>query len=334
MDHWKLQAQQAKDLLTLCLADAIHQALSAQVGPFWFLEFARTDQEEEEKRRITRPGQSSINDLDLQALLKILRYRDSYADRILEFYGFLNPKDPYAMQAQKRQLRSLLDRLITDFRNQIEAHTRVSDIQKGNDQRLYGYREALEDMVKLSGIFQNVADRNGKSYHAQIKELSTPKKKSKLPLLLSIVIGCALVAGIVSAIIFWPEAPAQTPKKTPEAPTTGNVYYNTGNAHFDPGTLTLQPKHVYYDGNEIVAVCFVLNGTDATVSNIHVEKFILYDHQNRKICAAAFGEIKDMVLEPNQYAEWTFRFPAATVLDPEADLTALRVESRSAYYAP
>ena len=88
LENWKLSAQQAKDLLALCLANGIQRALSQQIGPFWFLEFARIDQQEEEKKRITRPGQSSVNDLDLQALLKILRYREDYTDRILTFYGF------------------------------------------------------------------------------------------------------------------------------------------------------------------------------------------------------------------------------------------------------
>ena len=332
MPNGKLAAQQAKDLLSVCLAKAIQKAMYTTQGPRWFETFSQEDQQEEPGHRILKTGQVNIMDLDLQALLKILRYRESYADRILSFYGFITA-DEYAAKNQKRQLRSLLDRLITEFRNQMEAHVRVADIEKSFRQQpaqgLYGYQEALQDMEKLAGIFQQVRDSSGVSYYDRICQLrnAMPGKKKRLWL-----IPAGIAAALVIAAGVWLLAtPPRTQTAETPAPTTGNVFYNPDNAVFTEGKVTILPMHVYYEGDQVVAKCFVLNGTDKTAENIRVDGLIFLNG-DEAICAGQFGLLEDMTLQPHTYEEWIFVFPEELVERWNGDFTgALRCISNCTY---
>lgn len=311
----KQAAQQAKDLLTLCLAKAIQDSLTAELSPHWFQAFLRDDQAREPKFQIARNGQATIRDLDLQALLKILRYRDQYSDRVFAHFGCITGTDPFADQTKKRQIRSLLDRLITDFRNGIEAHSRVADIEQGDADRIYGYKEALQDMEKLSGIFATVRDNQGVSYHNRICALSKPKKKAWWLLL-----PVALIA-ISIAIFFLLPGILIRAESNPTIPT-GNVYYSENPAVI-PDKVTVRATYVYYEGDMLVAKCRVLNGLNEPIDNIKVDKLLLTDKDDKLIAAAGFGELEGMVLRANSYGEWCFQFPAETVLNPDADLTVV-----------
>ncbi len=324
MSKQKQTVQQAKDLLTLCLAKAIDEALTAKMGPFWFSRFLEDDQEQEVAFRIARNGQNSIRDLDLQALLKILRYRDNYAQAVLVYYEFLNFNDPYEAHTRQRQIRSLLDRLITDFRNQIEAHNRVADIERNmrrrDEARLYGYQEALNDMVKLSGIFANVGSNEVRGYHRQIQRLAqTPGRthRPRRPLVI-VVSAVVLVAALVCLLSFI----NITPKYTPAASTTGNVYYRPGEPAKLGNQLSIQPIHVYYDNGTIVAQCYIHNGMNRVAKNIYVNDLTLYN-QEGAICTASFGELSGLKLRRDHSDLWTFVFTADCISNYGADLTQI-----------
>ena len=87
MQKWGQIAHEAKDILTVCLAKSIDTALTAQLGNNWFFQFAQDDAREKVNNRITKIGQTSVRDLDLQALLKFLRYRASLSQQVLTYYG-------------------------------------------------------------------------------------------------------------------------------------------------------------------------------------------------------------------------------------------------------
>ena len=323
MSQEKQIAQQVKDLLTLCLAKAIDQSLCAQLSPNWFYAFLAEDQAQDPKFQIARNGQASIRDLDLQALLKILRYRDRFSNLVFSYYGLSAGSDPFADQTRQRQIRSLLDRLITDFRNSIEAHSRVADIEQehcGEDNRIYGYREALQDMCKLASLFPGICDSKGKSYYKQIQKLCKPKKH--LWWLLSIP------AAIAIALVLWLALrPGAEPTEALQAqdigPTTGNVFYDPGNTGFEPDELTIRPKHVYYEDGKLIAHCYVLNGTQSTLSQIDITYLSIHDSTKQMIAAAQFGVLGDLTLAPGTYGEWTFCFPADTISMKDAQLDSL-----------
>jgi hypothetical protein len=185
MQNWSHVAHEAKDILTVCLAKGIDQALSAQYGACWFADFAEADAKEKVNTRITKPGHHSVQDMDLQALLQLLRYRSHLTQQVLFYYGFFEGLDQFSAEGQLQQLSNLLDRLINDFRNRIEAHARAADIERelsgeGMD-RIYGYEEAYQDMYKLTRIFGTVTDGDGVPYARRMAAL-TEKKKKRWPL--------------------------------------------------------------------------------------------------------------------------------------------------------
>ena len=326
MAQGKQAAQQAKDLLTLCLAKAIDQCLCVRLGPRWFCAFLADDREQDPKFQIARNGQVSIRDLDLQALLKILRYRERFSNLVFSHYGLSTGNDPFADQTRQRQIRSLLDRLITDFRNSIEAHSRVADIEqdhRGEDNRIYGYREALQDMCKLASLFPHICDEKGKSYHKQIEKLCKPKRS-----LLWLIPAAALAAALVTLLI---AKPWSQPAPAPEPPTTGNVFYNLNNAFFEPDDVTIRPTHIYYDDGMLVAKCLILNGRSTTVSQLEVEALTVMDGEDTIIAQAAFGSLEDLTIPSNRYEEWTFYFPKETVLLDNALLQTIHLQFQLQY---
>ena len=104
MHNAKQIALQAKDLLTVCLAKAIDTALTEKLGEHWFTEFCREDAQDP-KYAIVNKGQNGTGDMDLQALLKILRRRERFAEQVLQYYGFINRDDPFAQDTRRQQLQ-------------------------------------------------------------------------------------------------------------------------------------------------------------------------------------------------------------------------------------
>ena len=183
----KSAALKIKDMLTLCLADAIEQAMLTQAGINWFSAFAKYDASPECKTPILQPHQTSVRDCDMQALLKILRYREPYADAVLEYYGFFSPDDHYGNTIKKGHFQHLLNRLITDFRNRMEAHTRAADLRAdAGAAMLYDYNDAVTDMLKLAEIFAAVKDGAGVSYYGRMKQVADELRAQRAVTLYSI----------------------------------------------------------------------------------------------------------------------------------------------------
>lgn len=319
MQNWRQIAHEAKDMLTVCLAKSIDRALSAQNGINWFADFALAESKEKVNTRIVKPGHQSVQDMDLQALLKFLRYRTSLTNQVLSYYGFFEGLDDFAAEGQLRQLSALLDRLINDFRNRIEAHNRAVDIEKelsGHGlERVYGYEEAYQDMLKLARIFRSVTDSSGTSYARHIESLKAEKKEEKkktkrLPILL----GAVAVLSLVIGLYFWLK------------PDTPHYVYRSSLAPtVKTGEISVQPAKVYYDGDELVAVCYVVNGLQERVSQVSVDQLILHDGE-RIIAAADFGTLEGLTIAPGGSVTHKFRFPKEAVQLHDSKLPQLKAQ--------
>lgn len=305
MDGWRQIAHEAKDLLTVCLAKAIDQPMTAQYGSQWFAAFVQEDLHAKVSNRIAKAGQVSVQDLDLQALLKFLRYRTEMAGQVLHYYGFFAGLDPFSTEQQLRQLNDLLDRLIHDFRNRIEAHSRASDLEKelSGEQmnRIYGYEEAVQDMIKLASIFPTVTDRQNVPYCKRIENLTKQEKRAfpKLAVALSAVI---LAAGILLGILLF----------------SPNTYKSTPS--MVQGVASIQAVEIRYEGSEIVAVCRIFNGTEKEISQLDITDFQL-TCEGQLLAQAQFGLLPNAVVAPGSSLDWQFRFPANTVFIPDGDLS-------------
>ena len=317
MQNWSQIAHDAKDILTVCLAKGIDQALSIRLGNAWFADFAEAEAKEKVNTRITKPGQQSVRDMDLQALLKLLRYRSTLTQQILTHYGFFDGLDGFAMDGQLQQLNNLLDRLINDFRNRIEAHARAVDIEKeltGNGlDRVYGYEEAYQDLYKLTRIFGDVTDSSGVPYARRMAALTA--KKKKWPLLAGVAAVLALVIGVTLWLLPGRNA---------------NIYRDNRKPELVKDQIALQPIRVYYDGKELVAECYLVNGTEKRVKNIDVSSIqILVD--GREVAAADFGMVDDVKIASGESVKRQFRFPEDTVSIYNAKLSDIRINFTCEY---
>lgn len=320
MQNWRQISMEAKDILTVCLAKAIDQALTAQLGSNWFANFAKEDAKEKVSLRITKAGQRSVRDLDLQALLKFLRYRSGLTSRVLYHHGFFEHMDAFSAEDQRRQLNTLLDRLMNDFRNRIEAHSRAADIEKELSgqglNRIYGYEEAYQDMYKLARLFPGVTDSKGVPYWRRMSALTGNKKKKWLPPLIGAAVVTAVLSVILLGSLVWKIAGSMP-----------DVYRNNSAPVFQQDQIAVQPIKVWYDGDELVALCYVMNGTDQTVSNVKIYGMYL-TNQGKELAAANFGVLEDVTIAPGKVIQWKFRFPKDTVFVQDAELTnpQIRIE--------
>lgn len=319
MQAWRQVAHEAKDILTVCLAKAVDRALADRLGQQWFADFAQSDAKEKVGSRITKNGQTSVRDLDLQALLKLLRYRRELANQVLDYYGLFDGMDAFASDAQIQQFNGLLDRLINDFRNRIEAHSRAADIEKELSgqglNRIYGYEEAVQDMYKLARIFAEVKDSNGVAYYQRIAALTTGKKKKWIFAVVAAV--AATVALIVGAVLL-------------NGGNDTNVYYNNSAPVAVSDEVTVQPVRVYYSGEGLVAECHVINGTEQAVKNVDVYHFVVTSGGQR-LAAANFGQLNGLTIAPGESVMWKFYFPKETVLLHNAQLPGLLTQIKCRY---
>lgn len=307
MDRWRQIAHEAKDLLTVCLAKAIDQPMTAQYGSQWFAAFVQEDLHAKVSNRIAKTGQVSVRDLDLQALLKLLRYRTETATQVLSYYGFFAGLDAFSTEQQLRQLNDLLDRLIHDFRNRIEAHSRAADLEKelSGEQmsRIYGYEEAVQDMIKLASIFPTITDPQNTPYCKRIESLIPKKKKPLLPIFAASLAALILVAGLIWGI---------------SALVGRNTYTNSPT--MIQGVASIQAVEIRYEGNEIVAVCRIFNGTGNELRHIDITEFQLVS-EGKVLARAQFGLLENAVVASGSTLDWQFRFPADTVMIPDGDLS-------------
>lgn len=105
---------------------------------------------------------------------------------------------------------------------------------------------------------------------------------------------------------------------------TGNRYVNQYNYEPVSGFLSVKPANVYYDGDSIIAKCYIVNGTDHTVDSVLIHNFELTVN-GKTICDGAFdGEGPTQVnLEPGEHEFKTFIFTNEMIKNKEAKLQNL-----------
>lgn len=115
-------------------------------------------------------------------------------------------------------------------------------------------------------------------------------------------------------------ADSQSSEEEKSLPPADNVFYSPDNTAFDANALSIKPGRVYYDGETLVAECFVINGFGHNVYGITVKELSL-SNEDGLIASAGFGELRGLALAPYTYSTWTFRFSADCIERMNADLT-------------
>ena len=102
-----------------------------------------------------------------------------------------------------------------------------------------------------------------------------------------------------------------------------NRYINQYNYEPEEGVLSIKPANVYYNGDSIIAKCYIINGTDHKVEKVIIND-LEFSVNGETICEAAFNSTSVSVgLEPGEHVLQTFTFPAETVMLPNASLEDL-----------
>ena len=103
----------------------------------------------------------------------------------------------------------------------------------------------------------------------------------------------------------------------------GNEYVNKSGSYVEHGNVSVQPKHVYWDNDTLVAECYIVNGLDRTVYNLVMTELI-FGNQNSAF-AARYTEtpLEGMTIAPYATQTYTFRFSGSEVTAPGAKLNPL-----------
>ena len=139
------------------------------------------------------------------------------------------------------------------------------------------------------------------------------------------------------------EAPTETPTEAPteepsEAPSSATVqgptrnyasYTNQAVPAPSANQITVTPYNVYWDGNVLVAECYIVSGLDTTAYNFELKR-LAFETPNGMVADAYFGALEGLVIQPYTYATWTFSF-SPDVITLYDDLNTLKWYSSIGY---
>lgn len=101
-----------------------------------------------------------------------------------------------------------------------------------------------------------------------------------------------------------------------------NEFINEQNFAYDLNSVSVKPRHVWWENGSLVAECFVTNGFSHTVYDVEVKSLSLANNQGL-IAEAAFGSLQGVTIAPYSYVIWAFRFAPEHVSASGAELSEL-----------
>ena len=191
-------AKEIERILVLCLCDSINYALLNSngiwngngvnpndpfancYGQYWFQYFKEADNQLPSREQIAK-DKNRVGDLDLQAFLKLLKFRKALRYTVMSFY---HPNADVGKEfGDQSHFALLLNTLINNYRNGIAAHEGADDIrsysEQNGDSYAYRYQDAIVDMMRLAKFFPTTCDVNGQTYYAKLNAIYE-EYKSKL----------------------------------------------------------------------------------------------------------------------------------------------------------
>lgn len=134
--------------------------------------------------------------------------------------------------------------------------------------------------------------------------------------------------------------PSKVQQTTPSSATQGtqapvkNEFFNDGNHAPDINSVSIKPRHVYWDNGKLVAQCFVINGCNYPVYNLNV-KSLVFANSQVQIADGGFGYMQsngqNISIAANSYVLWTFTFSGDAVTTANSDLGHLICDSNVNY---
>ena len=113
---------------------------------------------------------------------------------------------------------------------------------------------------------------------------------------------------------------------------TSETVFTNGNVVPSINTVQLSVREIRKLSNGKYEVdAYIYNGYSRPIGNINVTSLELYDRYGNQVASADFGECKNLILNGNTYAVWTFIFGKDCVNDGDYDLSANSITYKCSY---
>ena len=118
------------------------------------------------------------------------------------------------------------------------------------------------------------------------------------------------------------DTPVYTTPDVEDVAPEANYYLNDNNNTYNENQVCVNPRYVYWDGSNLIAEVFVVNGYGYHVNAIMLDHFEL-SVDGQLIASADFGALPDVDIPSHYYELYTLTFAPSDITYPGADLTDL-----------
>lgn len=138
-----------------------------------------------------------------------------------------------------------------------------------------------------------------------------------------------------------PTTSQATPSNGTESSLTSSVvteFFNVGNPKITLGKLTIHPRHVYWKDGELVAQCFIVNGTGESLTGVRVNRLVFTNGKGEVLVDGSFSSTIGFVsaigrkLNHGENIVWNFTFSGDSVINYGADLSRIIIDASTNNY--
>lgn len=125
------------------------------------------------------------------------------------------------------------------------------------------------------------------------------------------------------------QSSAQPPASSGDT-SSDNYFRNDGNYTGDPDKVSIRPRYLIWNNNQLVAECFIINNKSVAISGIKIDE-LKFSNSEGDIAGGSFGELSGLTIQPNSYVVWSFTFSGGMIKSLGAKLASLSTTSTITY---
>lgn len=204
------------------------------------------------------------------------------------------------------------------------------------------FKEKMEeDAAKL--LANNITAESGIEFSPKVSDClhgnGFLSKLAKMPLGIKMIAGAIAVSlayGSVPAALYFSSnrnnkqqddeqtVQAQT-SLTPEKTEPLTRFKNEEvQGRWSPDTITAVPVEVYYEDGKWYATCYIVNGYDHDVNNVHIQNVYIIDKNGTRFADGNFPA-QNLSISSLKYSTHTFIFNDEAILSTNVDLATIRL---------
>ncbi len=130
-----------------------------------------------------------------------------------------------------------------------------------------------------------------------------------------------------------PSSDIPSSKYDPPSSVICDHFINTDiEGRYTPNNVTVVAKEVYWEGNTLVAHCYIVNAYNYQINRTHVSYIKISNGNGTVIAEGNFNTSQNLTIDGMSYVEHTFTFRDAAIVNRNVDMSVLRVYAKSDYY--